>query len=178
METRGNNRKWRQFECLFFFFLFLPRAPRPSQPQTSFPPKTSFIQLSRSSGAPLPRGASNALCSRCGKVLGAGGKDEIAVRPLSRSCRRRRRRAAATAAAATAAGATEPSSSSRRGRNVSAATSSSKELNTVVLVVKCGACGQAKRARGFYTRELAEAAASALRRGENGGGGGGGGGGG
>ena len=89
------------------------------------------------------------------------------MRPLSRSCRRRRRRAAAAAAAAAAgAGATEqqPSSSSRRGKTT-ASNSSSKELNTVVLAVTCGACGQAKRARGFYTRELAEAAAVALRRG-------------
>lgn len=126
-------------------------------------------QLSRSSGAPLPRGASHALCSRCGSVLGAGGNDEIAVRPLSRSCRRRRRRAAAAAAAT---GATEQpsSSSSRRGKNT-ASNSSNRELNTVVLAVTCGACGQAKRARGFYTRELAEAAAAALRRGGGGGGG-------
>lgn len=51
-------------------------------------------------------------------------------------------------------------SSSRRGKSPSSS-NSSRELNTVVLVVTCGACGQAK-ARGFYTRELAEVAASAL----------------
>jgi len=141
-------------------FFLLPSLSHLLSPP--LPPPTP--QLSRSTGAPLPRGASHALCGRCGKVLG-GPDDEVEVTALSHSCLRRRRRAAAAAKAKAKAKAQPPS---RRGGKESASATTktpSSELNTVALVVSCGSCGQRKKPRGFYARELAEAAAAALRRG-------------